>query len=151
MADALATMSKMNVHHGRGIAAVAVGTASGFAASVALGGLYGAYRDKWYGKWMPAFFAGGGKLVALLLYLVSKGRLHFLPVAFNDVGQAGVNALGLNLGVKIGLKAAKKQLVVIDESAALPAGGVRVAGELPPADPGRGLEDISVEDLANLR
>ncbi len=69
----------------------------------------------------------------------------------NDVGQAGVNAIGLDLGVKMGLKIAKKQLIIQDVSAALAAGAVRIAGDLPPAAPGRSLENISVEDLANLR
>jgi hypothetical protein len=144
-------LKTMQLHHGRGLGAAVVGTASGFAGSVALGALYGKYRDKWWGKWMPAFFAAGGKLSALALFVGSKGHLHMPAVILNDLGQAGVNALGLDLGIKAGLKWADKQLVVMDAKGALPSGGVRIAGELPPADPGRGLENISVEELANLR
>ncbi len=151
MASALTTMRSMNVHHGRGVSGAVVGTVAGFGASVALGTLYGWHRDKWYGQWMPAFFAAGGKLAALGLFLASKGKLHLPVVAMNDVGQAGVNAIGLDLGVKMGLKIAKKQLIIQDVSAALAAGAVRIAGDLPPAAPGRSLENISVEDLANLR
>jgi len=145
------SMQYMNVHHGYGLGAAAVGTSSGFSASVLLGVLYGRYRDKWYGQWMPAFFAAGGKLSALLLFLATKGSTRLPVVALNDVGQAGVNALGVNLGVMLGLKWAKKQLVVMEASSALPANATRVAGELPPADPHRSLENISVEDLVNLR
>lgn len=151
MASALATMSHMNLHHGRGLLGFGLGTGAGFGTSVALGTLYGKYREKWYGRWMPAFFAAGGKLTALLAYLLSKGKWHTLPVVLNDVGQAGVNALGLNLGVKLGLKLDKKQLVVKPVNSALTADETRIAGELPPADPGRSIENISVEDLANLR
>ncbi len=149
--SALKTLRGMNINHGRGLSAFAVGTVAGFGSSVALGTLYGHFRDKWYGQWMPAFFAAGGKLAAIGIFLGSKGRSHLPAIIANDIGQAGVNAIGLDLGVKLGLKLAKKQLVVMDESTGLPAGGVRIAGELPPAAYGRSLENISVEDLANLR
>ena len=43
------------------------------------------------------------------------------------------------------------KLIIQDESAELPPGAVRVAGELPPAEPGRTLDELSVEDLANIR
>ena len=151
MAHALATMDQLHLHHGRGLGNAAVGTVSGFAASVALGTLYGKYREHWYGQWMPVLFAVGGKALALGTFLATKGRVHLPAVILNDVGQAGVNALGLDIGVKAGLKWAKKQLVVLDDTASLPPGATRIAGELPPADPGRSLVDISVEDLANLR
>ncbi len=149
--SALATMDSMNVHHGYGLGAATVGTVSGFGSSVLLGLVYGKYRDHWYGQWMPAFFAAAGKLGALGLFLGTKGRVHIPVVALNDMGQAGVNALGLDLGVKLGLKWAGKQLVVQDDKTALAPGATRIAGELPPADPNRSLENISVEDLANLR
>lgn len=148
MASALQTM---NLHHGKGLWGLAAGTAAGFGSSVTLGAIYGRFRDRWWGRWMPVFYALGGKGAALATYLISKGRLHTLPLILNDVGQAGVNALGLNLGVKVGLKLAKQQLVIQSESTALAPGAVRVAGELPPADPGRSLENISVEDLANMQ
>lgn len=147
MSSALTTM---NLHHGKGLWGFALGSGAGFGASVLLGTIYGARREKWWGRWMPAFFAGGGKALALAVYWLSKGRLHTLPMVLNDVGQAGLNALGINLGVKIGLKATKQQLVVQSESTALGPGATRVAGELPPADPGRSVENISVEELANL-
>ncbi len=150
MSSALETMSRMNLTHGRGLTGAAVGTVAGFTASTALGTLYGVFHGKWYGEWMPAFFALGGKLSALAIYLLSKGKANIATMVANDIGQAGVNAFGLDLGVKLGLKIAKKQLVVQDETTALPAGAVRIAGQLPPAEPGRSLADISVEDLANL-
>jgi hypothetical protein len=145
------TLSTMKVSYGKGLGALFAGTAVGFGASVALGTLYGKYRDKWYGQWMPAIFAAGGKLAAVSLYLASKGRWAVATTVANDLGQAGVNALGLDLGVKAGLKWAGEQLVVMPHSAALPAGAHRIAGELPPAQMGRSLDEISVEELANLR
>ena len=148
MSSALTTMSRMNLEHGRGLTGAAIGTAAGFGASVLLGTLYGKFRDKWWGEWMPAFFAAGGKSAALAIFLISKGKLQIAPMIANDIGQAGVNALGLNLGVKLGLKWAGKALVIKDEKALGPS-DVRIAGALPPADPGRSLENISVEDLAN--
>lgn len=148
MASSLSTMKTM---YGKGIGAMFAGTAVGFGASVALGTLYGKYRDKWYGQWMPAFFAAGGKLAALGVFLATKGRAMVASTVLNDFGQAGVNALGLDLGVKAGLKWAGQELAVVPKGATLPAGAHRIAGDLPPAQPGRSLEEISVEELANLR
>lgn len=148
MASRLATLQ---VSYGRGLGALFTGTAVGFGASVALGTLYGKYREKWYGQWMPAFFAAGGKLAALGLFLATKGRSVVLTAAANDLGQAGVNALGLDLGVKAGLKWAGEELHVVPKGTALPKGAHRIAGDLPPAQPGRGLEEITVEELANIR
>jgi hypothetical protein len=144
-------LKTMELHHAKGLGGAVAGTVSGFGASVALGTLYGWRRDKWYGKWMPLIFALGGKLGALGAFLALGGKHHVPLIVLNDIGQAGVNALGLDLGVKAGLKLAKKQLVVMDETGTLPGGATRIAGELPPADPGRGLENITVEDLANLQ
>ena len=61
-----------------------------------------------------------------------------------------MNALGLNVGVVLGLKWDGKQLPVKSDKDKLGPGEVRVAGELPPAAVGRSLEEITVEDLANL-
>jgi len=148
MASSLKTMQVM---YGRGLGALFAGTVAGFGSSVALGTLYGKYRDKWYGQWMPAFFAAGGKLAAIGVYLATKGHGVVSTALLNDVGQAGVNALGLDLGVKAGLKWANQELAVVPKGAALPAGAHRIAGDLPPAQVGRGLRDITVEELANLR
>ena len=144
------SLSTMKVMYGHGLGAWAAGTAAGFGASVALGTLYGKYRDKWYGQWMPAFFAAGGKLAALAVFMGTKGRALVSTALLNDVGQAGVNALGLDLGVKAGLKWAGQELHVVPKGTKV-AGGHRIAGDLPPAQVGRGLVDISVEDLANMR
>lgn len=148
MASSLSTMRNM---YGKGLGAFFAGSAVGFGASVALGTLYGKYRSKWYGQWMPAFFALGGKAAALGVFLATKGRATVTTTVLNDFGQAGVNALGLDLGVKAGLKWAGEELHVVPKGTALPSGGHRIAGELPPAQPGRSLEEISVEELANLR
>lgn len=145
------SLSTMKVTYGQGLGALFAGTAVGFGASVALGTLYGKYREKWYGQWMPAFFAAGGKLAALTLFLVSKGKWVVSTAVANDFGQAGVNALGLDLGVKAGLKWDKKELHVVPSGTALGPGQHRIAGDLPPAQSGRSLEEIAVEDLANMR
>lgn len=148
MASSLSTMKGM---YGRGLGAWFGGTVAGFGSSVLLGTLYGKYREKWYGQWMPVFFAVGGKLAALGVFLGTKGHGLVSTALLNDVGQAGVNALGLDLGVKAGLKWDKKELAVVPAGAALPAGAHRIAGDLPPAQVGRGLRDITVEELANMR
>jgi hypothetical protein len=148
MASSLQTMK---VSHAQGLGGFFLGTAAGFGASVALGTLYGKYRDHWWGQWMPAFFAAGGKALAVGLFLLGKGRWHIPTVLANDVGQAGVNALGLDLGVKAGCKWAGVELHVVPKGTKLGPGEQRIAGELPPGQPGRGLEEIAVEDLANLR
>ena len=145
------TLSTMKVSYGKGLGALLAGTAVGFGSSVALGTLYGKYRDKWYGQWMPAIFAAGGKLAAVGLYLASKGRWAVATTVANDFGQAGVNALGLDLGVKAGLKWAGQELHVGTHAELAAGHGHRIAGELPPAQHGRSLEEISVEDLANYR
>lgn len=145
------SLSTMKVMYGHGLGAWATGTAVGFGSSVLLGTLYGKYRDKWYGQWMPAFFAAGGKLAALGVFIASKGKALVTTAVLNDAGQAGVNALGLDLGVKAGLKWAGQELAVVPKGTKLPAGAHRIAGDLPPAQVGRGLADITVEDLANLR
>lgn len=148
MASSLSTMKSM---YGKGLGAMFAGTAVGFGASVALGTLYGKYREKWYGQWMPAFFAAGGKLAALGVFLATKGNAMLASTVLNDFGQAGVNALGLDLGVKAGLKWSGQELHVVPKGTALGPGHHRIAGDLPPAQPGRSLEEISVEELANLR
>jgi len=148
MASSLKTMT---VGYGKGLGAMFAGTAVGFGASVALGTLYGKYREKWYGQWMPAFFAAGGKLAALGVFLATKGRSVVASTVLNDFGQAGVNALGLDLGVKAGLKWAGEELHVVPKGTALGPHSHRIAGDLPPAQMGRSLEEISVEELANLR
>lgn len=147
MASSLKTMKVM---YGHGLGALFAGTAAGFGASVALGTLYGKYRDKWYGQWMPAFFAAGGKLAAIGVFLGTRGRGLVSTALLNDVGQAGINALGLDLGVKAGLKWAGQELHVVPKGTKV-SGGHRIAGDLPPAQVGRGLADISVEELANMR
>lgn len=147
MASALDTLDRANLHHGGGLVAAGLGTLSGFLASLGLGALYGAKRDVWYGKYSPYAVAVLGKLAALGFVFAGWNGA---AIVANDVGQAGVNAVGLNLGVVLGLKIAKKKLAITDESTALPAGYTQVAGDLPPAAPGRSLENLSVEDLANL-
>lgn len=149
--DMASRFSTMKVSHAQGLGGLLAGTAVGFGASVALGTLYGKYRDKWYGQWMPAFFAAGGKAAALAVFFATKGRSHVAQAVLNDFGQAGVNALGLDLGVKAGLKWAGEELHVVPKGTALGPNSHRIAGELPPAQYGRSLEQISVEELANLR
>ena len=144
------SLSTMKVMYGHGLGAWFAGTAAGFGSSVLLGTLYGKYRDKWYGQWMPALFAAGGKALALGVFLGTKGKALVSTALLNDVGQAGVNALGLDLGVKAGLKWAGQELHVVPKGTRV-AGGHRIAGDLPPAQVGRGLADITVDELASLR
>ncbi len=82
--SASATMNSMQLHHGRGIGSALAGTAAGFGSSVVLGTLYGRYHDKWYGQWMPAFFAAGGKTLALVT--LDNGRDHTRSTSASSSG-----------------------------------------------------------------
>lgn len=144
--SALATISgKMGAASALGIG---LGTAVGFGTSVGLGNLYVKYKDKWYGKYLPYIVALAGKATAVGLALGGGDRPGFVVGAHvaNDFGQSGVNALGLNWGVKMQLRKKKLKAVVVDETAQIPNSSV--LGALNPST-ARGMDRQAVDALYN--
>lgn len=133
-------------------------TAVGFGGSVALGEVYARYGEgnKWYNKvarWAPEILGGVGKLIeGLLLAFVGPG---FASGIAGSLGQVGVNAVGLNLGLDHARKAmgivcvkvpAGTDARKIKRGDAVPAG--TAVGALPQAEAGHGLAWDHIQDLA---
>jgi hypothetical protein len=133
-------------------------TAVGFGGSWALGEVYGRYGDApgakgWLAKHSPELLGGTGKVVeGLLTLFVGPGLASGLA---GSLGQVGVNAIGLELGLSRARKA--RNIVVVQ----VPAGtdvkklkkGDKVleataVGELPAAAAGHGLAWDHIQDLA---
>lgn len=150
MASALATITKslgrVDVGHRPGLLGFGLGTVAGFGTSVGLGNVYARYRDKWYGKYLPYIVAFVGKATAVGI-AIGTGNGTAAAVA-NDVGQAGVNALGLNWGVKMALKSKKLKAVVMDEAEAAKLPASSLLGALNPST-ARGMDRQAVDALYN--
>ena len=136
-------------------------TGLGFGGSVALGEIYGRYGhlDGWKGtlaKHSPEILGGVGKIAeGLLTVFVGPGWASGLAGA---LGQAGVNAVGLELGLNHARKAAGIALVkvpagtdlsTLKSGAALPAGSTAL-GALPAAEAGHGLAWDHIQELASM-
>jgi len=146
MASAMSVMKKMEIDTGvKGILGLALETGVGFGTSFALGQWYHRRSDKWDGKHC--------KSAAVALALVHGGHANFLGGIADAAGQAGVNALGLDLGLRMARKATGKKAVLISSTAALPAGATEMTsiGALGKAAPGRGLNWDQIEELASGR
>lgn len=135
----------------RGVMGVALDAGIGFGASYGLGQVYHRYGDKWAGKHAPRIMALAGKVGALTVSLMAGGSQTFLGNALNTVGQAGINAMGLELGLRHARKATGKQAVLVP-AGALPAGATELgAHQLGAAPAGRGLSWAQIEELAASR
>jgi hypothetical protein len=145
-------VTKMDVHHGiPGVLGVALDTGAGLGASYAIGRVYAGYRDKWYGKHAPTIAAVAGKAVAVgLAVFANSDMADMAKGVFDAVGQAGVNAIGLEMGVRHGMKAADRHVVVLPKGAAAAADQETLMGVLPPARPGRALSFEQIEELAAM-
>lgn len=129
-------------------------TAVGFGGSVALGEIYARYSDKWYGKYAPEMLGGTGKVLeAILTATIGSGLASGVVGA---LGQVGINAIGLELGLNHARKAMGIACVKV------PAGtdvkklkkGDKVpesiaVGMLPGAAAGHGLGWDHIQDLAS--
>ena len=113
--------------------------------------MYHRYGDKWYGKQAPRIAAVAGKLGAVALSMYSGQSLAVGVV--NSVGQAGLNAIGLEMGLRHARAKSGKKAVLISSTAALPAGATEMAsiGALGQAAAGRGLTWDQIEELAQGR
>jgi hypothetical protein len=116
-------------------------TAVGFGGSVALGELYVRYHDKWYGKYMPEIVGGVGKVLEGIL--IATQGVGWLSGIAGSLGQVGVNAAGLDLGMEHARK--KLGVKVAVTPAAVPA--APKVGALPA---GRGLAWDQVSELAAM-
>jgi len=153
MPSAMHLIKHMDLHHGvDGVGGVVLETAAGAAASYGIGQAFTRYRDKWYGKHAPTLAAGIGKLGAVLLTAFA-GRHHVLAGLLNEVGQAGVNAKFLQMGIEHALKSKNQHVAVLPAGAdtkGLPAGSEIVVGDLGSAAAGRGLSFDQIEELATM-
>jgi len=100
MASASHLMKRMNLSTGKhGVTGVLLDGAVGFAASYGIGQVYHRKNDKWYGKNAARIAAVAGKLGAVALAAYSGSPGLAVGVA-NSVGQAGLNAIGLEMGLR---------------------------------------------------
>src|SRR3990167_655994 len=155
MASALALMKmgfgRMDLDHGvRGVSGVVLDSAVGFGASFGLGEVYHRYGDKWYGRHAPKIVAAGGKLAAVAVAMFTGPGLA--AGMLDAVGQAGLNAYGLELGLRHARKATGHKVQIVPKNAALPPGGKDVTsiGDLPAGRPGRALSFDQIEEFANM-
>lgn len=148
MASAKHLMKRMNLGMGPGVGMVLLDTGVGFGASYAIGQVYHRKGDKWYGKHAARLAAAAGKLGAVVLSMTTGPGL--MAGMANSVGQAGVNAIGLEMGLRHARKATGKKAVLLPAGAALPAGASEMTsiGALGRAQPGRGMSWDQIEELA---
>lgn len=136
----------------RGVAGVVLDGGIGFVASYGLGHIYHRYNDNWAGKNAPRIMAIAGKVGALGVSLMAGGTQTFLGNALNTVGQAGINAMGLELGLRHARKATGKKAVLVKEDLKLEgATELGARHHLGAAPAGRGLSWAQIEELASAR
>jgi len=151
MATALEMVRSMEINTPvRGLVDVTMDAGIGFGASYGIGHVYHRFSDKWYGKKAPVIAAVVGKVGAMAFSAMGGGRQNFVGSAMNSIGQAGVNALGLEMGLRHARKATKKKAVLIADTDALPAGATELGARhhLGAAPAGRGLSWAQIEELA---
>jgi len=148
MASAASLMKKMNISTGKhGITGVLLDGAVGFGASYALGQVHHRYQDKWAGKHAPRLMAAIGKVGAIALSWRNGGHPSMAVGVVDAVGQAGLNAMGLELGLRHARGATGKKAVLVSTPAAMP--GKTAVGALGQAAPGRGLSWSQIEEMAS--
>jgi hypothetical protein len=147
MASAAALMKKMDLSTGKhGITGVMIDGAVGFGASYALGQVHHRYQDKWAGKNAPRIMAAVGKLAAVALSYFNGGRPSMSVGVVDALGQAGLNAVGLEMGLRHARGATGKKAVLVPS--AIP-GKTAAIGALGQAAPGRGLSWAQIEEMAS--
>lgn len=152
MKSAKEIMKKMDLSSPKvGIASVLVDGAVGFGASYGIGQVYTRYQDKWWGKNVARIAAAVGKLGAMAAFGYA-GHPTMVSAGLNSVGQAGINAIGLELGLKHGRKKVGKKAIIVPADAnikAIPgAAEMTQIGALGKASPGKGLSWDQIEELA---
>lgn len=156
MASLKQLAKKMNLSTGLGgVGGLLVDGAVGFGASFAIGQVYHRKGDTWYGRNVARLAAAVGKGGAVLLSMASGGRAGLAVGLANSIGQAGLNAWGLDLGLRHARAASGKKAVLLPASADLSkitgASDVTSMGALGRAAPGRGMSWSQIEELASGR
>jgi hypothetical protein len=154
MPSAMTLMKKLEINTtAKGIGSIALDAGIGFGASYGIGQAYHRYNDKWYGKNVARIAGGVGKGLAVVCSALAGGHQTFLGNAFNTVGQSGIDAIGLEMGLRHARKATGKKAVLIPATAQLPAGASEMTsiGALGRAAPGRGLTWDQIEEIATGR
>lgn len=126
----------------------------GAGASYGMGHIYHRYGNHAVGKHVHKITAAVGKLGAIALNLFMGGGYHWSTGVFNAVGQAGIDAYFLEMGLRHARESTGKV------AALLPAGtdlskipGAEKAtsmGALESAKAGRGLSWDQIEALASM-
>ena len=151
MASAMTILKKMELNTPmKGVGGLVLDTGIGAGVSYGIGRAYSQHGDKFYGKHAARIAAVGGKLGALVTTYLSGGHATFIGGGLNAAGQAGVNAIALEMGLRHGRDASGKRAVLVNKNAALPAGASDMTslGALGAAAPGRGLSWAQIEELA---
>lgn len=148
MASAAALMKRMDLSTGKkGVTGVVLEGVVGFGASYALGQVHHRYQDKWAGKNAPRIMAIAGKLGAIATSYFHGGHPNMVTGVIDAVGQAGLNAIGLELGLRHARGATGKKAVLVPTS--LPGKAATAVGALGQAAPGRGLSWSQIEEMAS--
>lgn len=146
-------MKKMEINTSvKGVGGLLLDAGIGFGASYALGRAYHEYNDKWYGKQAPRILAAVGKVGALACSAFAGGRQTWLGSVSNSLGQAGVNAMGLEYGLRHARDTNGQKAVLVpkstDTNRIAGAKNVSAIGALGTAAPGRGLSWDQIQELA---
>ena len=156
MPSAARLMKQLNLNSPKvGVVAVLGESALGFCSSYAIGQLYHRYGTgdnvKWAGKHVARIFAVAGKLVAIGSYM--KYGPTVVGGAFNTMGQAGINAVGLEMGLNSARKSTGKKAAIVPADfnvKTIPgASEYTQIGALGTAAPGRGMSWDQIEELAH--
>lgn len=138
---------------GMGLGGELAATGAGAAASFALGHAYHRFGNRWYGRGAPRVVAGVFKIAAVAIHAATGGRMPLATGVIDAVGQAGVNAVAMEYGLRSARKATGRRPVMLAAGAALPPGAeeVTAVGELPAAAPGAGMSWSELAELAKGR
>jgi len=150
MASAMHLLKTMKLSTApRGAVAIGLDAGIGFGASYALARAYHQYSDKWAGQHAFRLAAGIGKGAALVLSYMA-GEPTFASTLFNSVGQAGLNGIGLDMGLRHARAKTGKRAVLVSSGGALPAGASEMAsiGALGTAPEGRGMSWAQIQEVA---
>lgn len=149
MASALHHMRHMDLGHESGPLGVLVEGGLGFGVSYGIGRVYHAYGDKWAGRNVARIGAIAGKLGAVISS-VALGP-GWVTGCVNTVGQASLNAIGLEMGLRHARKKSGMKGVLVPEGVDVKKIGghdMTSIGGLGKAQAGRGMSWDAIEELA---